>query len=69
MLVDRLIPLKDFVAQHPKLGTEGTLRRRIRTNYKGFSQCAVKVGEKYYIDLNGVEQWLEEQRVSQQGRK
>jgi hypothetical protein len=65
MLVDRLIPLKDFVAQHHRMRTEGTLRRWIRTNYKDFSRCAVKVGEKYYIDLNVVEQWLEAQRVNQ----
>jgi hypothetical protein len=69
MLVDRLIPLKDFVAQHHHMKTEGTLRRWIRTNYKDFSRCAVKVGEKYYIDPNVVEQWIEEQRVSQQGKK
>ena len=66
MLADRLIPLKDFVTQYPRLGNEATLRRWIRENYKGFSACAVKGGkQKYLMDLEAVEQWLEAQRVNQ----
>jgi hypothetical protein len=68
-LVDRLIPLKEFVALHHRLGTEGTLRRWIRENYRGFAECAIRVGEKYYIDLDAVEGWLEEQRVNQRSKK
>lgn len=65
MWIDRLIPLKEFVAQHPSLRKEGTLRRWIRENYQGFAQCTVKVREKYYIDPDAVEQWLESQQVNQ----
>ena len=68
-LVDRLIPLKEFVALHPRLGTEGTLRRWIRENYRGFARCAIRVGEKYYIDSDAVEGWLEGQRVNQRSEK
>jgi len=70
MLVDRLLPLKNFVAQHPSLGrTEGTLRRWIREDYQGFARCAVKVREKYHIDPDAVEEWLEAQRVNQHAAK
>lgn len=70
MLGDRLIPLKDFVAQYHHLGSEGTIRRWIRKNVKGFSTCAVRCGEhKYLIDLEAVEQWLEAQRVNQHAKK
>jgi hypothetical protein len=66
MLADRLIPLKDFVAQYPRLGKEATLRRWIREDYKGFSTCAVKAGkQRYLMDLEAVERWLEAQRVTQ----
>jgi hypothetical protein len=37
-MLDKLIPLKEFVARYPKkLGTESTLRRWIREDYTGFS--------------------------------
>jgi hypothetical protein len=65
MRIDRLIPLKEFVAQHPRLRKKGTLRRWIRENYQGFARCAVKVREKYHIDPDAVEEWLEKQRVNQ----
>jgi hypothetical protein len=65
MRIDRLVPLKEFVTQHPHLRKEGTLRRWIRENYQGFARCAVKVREKYHIDPDAVEEWLEKQRVNQ----
>jgi len=65
MRIDRLIPLKEFVAQHPRLRKEGTLRRWIRENYQGFARCAVKVRKQYHIDPEAVEEWLEKQQVSQ----
>ena len=66
-MLDKLIPLKEFVARYPKkLGTESTLRRWIREDYTGFSMCAVKKGRQgYLIDLDAVEEWLKAQRVKQ----
>jgi hypothetical protein len=66
---DRLIPLKDFVAQYHHLGSQGTIRRWIRKNVKGFSTCAVRCEHKYLIDLDAVEEWLEKQRVTQHAEK
>jgi hypothetical protein len=65
MRIDRLIPLKEFVARNPRLRKEGTLHRWIRENYQGFARCAVKVREKYHIDPDAVEEWLKKQRVNQ----
>lgn len=70
MLVDRLISLKEFVVQHPHLGTHTTLRRWIRTDYRGFSKCAVKCSDQtILIDLDALEEWLEAQRVNQLAEK
>ena len=70
MLVDRLIPLKDFVAQHPHLGSRAKLRRWIRMNHKGFSKCVVKCSDQtILIDLDAVDTWLEAQRVNQLAEK
>ena len=70
MLAERLVPLKAFATQYKNLGTESKFRRWIRENTRGFSKCVVRCGnQRYYIDLNAFDVWLEEQRVSQQERK
>jgi|SoiMetStandDraft_5_1073268.scaffolds.fasta_scaffold229543_1 excisionase family DNA binding protein len=65
-MLDRWIPVKDFIARYPDLGwSKATVLRWIRDDHKGFSRCGRKPGLEWLINSDEVEKWLEEQQAHQ----